>query len=414
LPLAAWLLCALLSAAPARSDDLLVGAIRWDNWTPDGPFNAAVLDPRTGADRTPFFAFRTATGEPALLGGTPETLDAEDAYAFAAGLDYWIFGYYPTTGSFGRDPAAMRRLDRALAVFASLPDRRGMRFAVQLNQSVPATDLPALAKEFSGYVAAPGYLRLADGTAPVFVYDIGKWRAALGEAGPRRFFADFSAAVRQASGVAIRLVLVGGGLEAMRPYLPPDGPFAAFTSYVNLPRNDGQGHPFAACAEAGRRFWAAARRLGVPFLPTVTTGWDYRPALAHPDQPKPRDPGAMWCEPASEAERQGLIRDAIAAAGPPGEAPMRGIVLYAWNELSEGGWLVPTVAEGTRRLATLRAALGRARRLPPLALRFPAERPAGAGWPCPPGLAPAGDAVGAPTEAERALFAGDWIVRRCR
>ena len=33
------------------------------------------------------------------------------------------------------------------------------------------------------------------------------------------------------------------------------------------------------------------------------------------------------------------------------------VIIYAWNEFDEGGWICPTISEGTNRLDAIRAAL---------------------------------------------------------
>jgi hypothetical protein len=44
-------------------------------------------------------------------------------------------------------------------------------------------------------------------------------------------------------------------------------------------------------------------------------------------------------------------------ASSPTSASAQTILVYAWNELAGGGWLVPTLSEGTAKLAGLRDAI---------------------------------------------------------
>jgi hypothetical protein len=41
----------------------------------------------------------------------------------------------------------------------------------------------------------------------------------------------------------------------------------------------------------------------------------------------------------------------------PDAARARAVLIYAWNEFDEGGWLCPTLSEGTARLDALRTVL---------------------------------------------------------
>ena len=108
-----------------------------------------------------------------------------------------------------------------------------------------------------------------------------------------------------------------------------------------------------------------------PFLPNVLMGWDYRPTLQFPDQLFGRQTNPDWCVPASDPELVNAVREAVQQSRTSSaDFPMRSIVLYAWNELSEGGWIVPTAREGTRRLEILSSALNRFRPPGKAVLRF--------------------------------------------
>jgi hypothetical protein len=43
----------------------------------------------------------------------------------------------------------------------------------------------------------------------------------------------------------------------------------------------------------------------------------------------------------------------------PDSAPSKAILIYAWNENDEGGWLVPTRGDGESRLQALSTPSGR-------------------------------------------------------
>jgi hypothetical protein len=40
----------------------------------------------------------------------------------------------------------------------------------------------------------------------------------------------------------------------------------------------------------------------------------------------------------------------------PAACPANAVILYAWNEFNEGGWLAPTRQEGTARLDAVKRA----------------------------------------------------------
>jgi hypothetical protein len=83
-------------------------------------------------------------------------------------------------------------------------------------------------------------------------------------------------------------------------------------------------------------------------VPLVNAGWDGRP----------RDYPGAWYEQATPSE----VADAVKAAldwnrENPKTARAQTVLVYAWNEYDEGGWLCPTKTEGDARLKALREML---------------------------------------------------------
>jgi hypothetical protein len=215
--------------------------------------------------------------------------------------------------------------------------------------------------------------------------------------------------------------------------------FDALSTYANPPGADDRPVPYARCAELARQFWARGRRLQANFLPTVTLGWDYRPILDSPELSVSRDPKGSWCEPASDADWATQIRLAVETAADSINEAFPSVIIYAWNEFAEGGWLAPTVGEGVRRLSAVSTALGRARADGRVELRWPARidssscdvrsvprtlRHAGpncaverdemtADWPCPPTMTAVQDELRMPSGTEALWHGGPWQIRTC-
>ena len=113
---------------------------------------------------------------------------------------------------------------------------------------------------------------------------------------------------------------------------------------------------------------------GQQLVPTVTTGWDPRPFL---ERPVPWYHGAAeanWIEPATPADIAAQLRAARDFVQAHPDATLaNSVLIYAWNENAEGGWIVPTLAEaraggGPLRLEAVRRVLR-------------PEAPADKGWP---------------------------------
>lgn len=414
-------LCALANISPAMAstraaaESLTVGVIRWDAWF----LESRHVKPLVAApERLPFFAL-DAKGKTILPGGTGPTIAAENIYARAAGIDYWLFAYYAPTGSYGRDPATIDRLNRGLEAFRRQPDRSGMRFALALQQTYPATDFDRLVEMIAPVLADRDYLRLADGSRSLFVSDLGDWEKTLGTAAKvQAFFTRLRDTLAKRIGAKVRLTAMTARTTAAATYVGADRPFAAFSSYALAPPNDGRALSAEQCAAIGADFWGRALALGQPFIPNVTLGWDMSPRLAFPDLAAGGSTTPGSCRPGSQAQLTAQIaaaRKAAIAGARGGHAP--GILLYAWNELTEGGWLVPTRSEGTRRIAALARALGRENRLTrEVTLSFPDDGDPRTpdDWPCPPGTRAAQDVAARPDEEMREIHAGRWTRRTCR
>ena len=119
------------------------------------------------------------------------------------------------------------------------------------------------------------------------------------------------------------------------------------------------GMAFAALAGAAERRWDAFREAGLRVLPWVTSGWDPRPRVEHPVSWTTVAPDA-WAQPGTPAEIAAHLERALAwTARYPATADANAVLIYAWNEFDEGGWLCPTLREGAARLDAIRRVLAR-------------------------------------------------------
>ncbi|MDX2263826.1 MAG: hypothetical protein NW215_02490 [Hyphomicrobiales bacterium] len=346
-------------AQALAEDRVLAGAIRWDNWRADSGMCDA-LDDSALQDRIPYYARRDAMGRLICEGDAPQTVAQDIAYARAAGIDYFIFGYYLETGSWRRDAKAAYALNSAYRAYLALPDRQGVKYALQFNWSFPPADIDEVSDEIVAAARHPDAVRGPTGALPVFMFtpDIERWAKGLGGVdGAAASLADIRRRVREATGAELYVVSMLFGIHKSAPIALDIG-FDAISTYANGTGAGGRAVPYGTCAAGARGFWAAGRKLEAGFLPTVTMGWDYRPELRLKKTTVQRDPNPSWCEPAEDAQWSQKIRDAVAeAAANARNERFRSIVFYAWNEFNEGGWISPTKGEGDRRIRVLARAL---------------------------------------------------------
>ena len=337
-------------------DHVAVGAIRWDGWHTDGAVGAAVrksLTPPEWRYRLPFFAKVEGDGGFALNGDTPEVMEAEIAAAKTARLDYWAFLAYGEN-----DP-----MTRGLQLYLASPHRADVGFCI-ISETAhwQRANAAALAERFGKLMAEPGYHRVA-GDRPLFYFlhhqteGIEKnWGgpagfrdavSALKAAAKARGLADPYCAVMTYDVNAAKALVEAAGLDAISAYAFQRGDLRA---------------PYAKLTGDLERFWEIQRATGKSVIPLAMAGWDRRPRVQNP-VPWEHFGGDMekYYECATPDEVAAHVAAAAKWTHEHREmCPAQAVIIYAWNEFDEGGWLCPTLTEGDARAR----ALGRALRVP--------------------------------------------------
>ncbi len=96
-------------------------------------------------------------------------------------------------------------------------------------------------------------------------------------------------------------------------------------------------HDYSLLVEAHKKEWKGNETQ--PYIPEVTVGWDKRP-WENKDGSGRQD----WYFPRSPEKFKSFLTDAITWMDehPTQTTRERVVLIYAWNELGEGGYLVPT------------------------------------------------------------------------
>lgn len=349
------LISALTCAEPA-SHRPIVGAIRWDAW--HGPASDVgrtvekTLAPKHWHYRLPFYG--KVIGETAVeaRGNTQEIMDQEIAYAHAAGLDYWAFVVYPEEHA----------LSLGLKLYLSSAHKSDIHFCLNLQGGWEGrgglSAWPDKVRRYVSHFQEPTYQTVMDGRPLVYLYSV------EGLVGPGRFetWEDARAAFdrlradARAAGTGNPYIVAQGwspdllkeqtyrlGLDAIGAYASNAGAKAA---------------PYSELAAHTERWWDTFKATGREVVPLATAGWDMRPRVETPvpwveggdieqyyETPKPHELAAhlgnavKWCKGNADA------------------AMAQAVLIYAWNEFDEGGWICPTLSEGTARLDAIREVL---------------------------------------------------------
>ncbi len=331
-----------------------LGAIRWDAWFgAKGVPGMAVeksLGPSRWHDRLPTCAEIVGPDSVRIACDSVEQMALEIDQAAAAGVDFWAFAAYADS-----DPMSL-----GLRTYLRAPNRKKIGFAMltgldtwgdKRNHSDAVARYVRLARE-------PGYQRTADGRPLIFVGFAPETMIETrfgGRASLRAIFDEFRARVRQDGSATPYMILLERdvargagllqdlGLDAISAYTVADGTVRE-GSYLQL-------------AQLAEGFWARVADAGLPLVPLAMTGWDRRPRVMNP---VPWEGGRyseeqmlrFFAQP-TPTELQAHLTAALKRAQTPAVAS-RAVLVYAWNEFDEGGWLAPTRGGGSTRLGALR------------------------------------------------------------
>jgi hypothetical protein len=308
----------------------LVGAIRWDAWS-GGEVTAQVertLGPEKYHDRLPWFAEVLDAQTVRIAGDSPEIMAREIACAAEAGVDYWAFLLYPEEMS----------MSAALTRYLASPERRRVDFCLILHNAfgVCEAEWPRERDRAIALLQEPGYQTVLGNRPLVFAFQV-QFQGAF----PLDRFAEFRQAADQA-GLDPYYVYMGwdpaGDFAAQAPL-----GFDAVSAYAM-----GSAHATFAelvdAVEAG--YWQRAAQAQVPYVPMVTTGWNKDPRKDHPvSWELGQDYHTQQGFPAVATPQEiaaHLARALTFVQEHPAECAANAVILYAWNEYDEGGWLAPT------------------------------------------------------------------------
>lgn len=222
------------------------------------------------------------------------------------------------------------------------------------------------------YFAQPNYLQV-DGAPYFSIYELGTFIKGMGGIAAAREALDRLRHKAQAHGFRdVHLNAIVWGMQLLPSEMQLTNPteivtqlgFASVGSYAWIHHFDLNAHgfptvPYAAALEANAQVWHEQQRTyPVPYYPNVTMGWDSSPRTAQSDAFAPR--GYPWLAvldgntPAAFAQalqRAKTFLDASTAATPL-------LTINAWNEWTEGSYLLPDTAHGTAYLEAIRATFG--------------------------------------------------------
>ncbi len=367
-----------------------VGVIRWDyGWGRFGSqgtggawdyqFNLIDKNNRVNskwASRWPFYTDTSAEypislrEEIAATTGTPRipsTIEQENRYAKDAGISYWAFVYYGLlTGSDQGDYG----LNRYKTSNSYKP-----QYALILGwYDQPYVDKSTQRAMIVTEMQSSTYYKLANGQPLLYLLD-SSWGTPLGIA---EINAISNAYANSNGGVRPYLVYQANTGNTKPTNLSVDActTYASIDPQTSLPPNStveqaasAPARPYLQLASAGvqiRDSWVAS--LCEP-VPPIMAGWDPSPRWVRFSQGSggfnglipPGNPAGDRYEIPTTTELNNHLFDAIQWVRTRPSSSPKTVLIYAWNEFDEGGWLAPRYNNGaapdTSRLDAVKRAI---------------------------------------------------------
>jgi hypothetical protein len=331
----------------------LIGAIRWDAWIPG---NDALhwVDPSIYGNynhRRPFYGWFIA----GIDDQTEKTImDQEIDYAADYNLDYWAFDWYPELEQDPNQRKIMKPFNHYMA--SSKKNRIKFAFIVQSDWAScdwvfcpngswslwESTFVPYFVQKFQD----PQYVKVSGNRPLVFSFN------------------DKSSISRQRLQILRdRTIAVGLG----DPYIVDNNMNIDSARSHGLQSVTSYGPSGATPGtDSGRQCWQAqvdtdtanwGPHTGLDSLPGLTPVNDPRPRINWTD-PNGRREYNIWVDQPTYGQWESHVKSAVdwIAQHPDNTASPGAVLIYAWNEIDEGGpGIVPTGQEGTKYLEAIKA-----------------------------------------------------------
>lgn len=327
------------------ADRPVVGAIRWDAWHGKkglpGQAVETSLGPQRWHFRLPFFATVVSDHEVRIDGASQAVVEREIGYARKAGLDYWAFVAYEPEDA----------MSLGLKFYLSSPHKHDIHFCL----TVEAGRLRAMIQRIVRAMGDESYQKVLQDRPLLYLGFVrNETITTLKEA------LDTLKAEARKSGAGNPYIVIMDFRPERGRQLADDLGCDAISAYAT--NGGGSGAPYADLARYTELFWKRCKETGVPVVPIVMSGWDRRPRVEHPvPWEKYQKPGAgieQYYQAATPRELAAHLGNALNwVAQNPDAARAKAVIIYAWNENDEGGWLVPTLSEGAARLDAIQAVL---------------------------------------------------------
>jgi hypothetical protein len=342
-----------LAHAQKANNKPVVGAIRWDAWYYGNDTDtitsilAKNLKPKEFRNRLPFFAKEIGKDSLYINGSSQEVMDKEISYAKTCALDYWAFVTYTEEG-----------LRLGLQTYLNSKHRADINFCLIIEQGRFRHSNTGFINHMIKMMKEPGYQTVLD-NRPLLYFGfidsadvIKNWGSFLQM---KTTLDSVRNIIAEAGHGNPYLVIMDFDAKKGRQWSDSLGG-NALSSYVaqkNSPRAS-----YKKLTEEAEQFWNECKATGSQVVPICDAGWNPKPRIDNVSIWSKYYPKETYYDHASPEELAAHIQKGLewTIANKPSCAAQC-ILIYAWNEFDEGGWLCPTIGNNTERIDAARGVL---------------------------------------------------------
>lgn len=296
-----------------------------ETWAKNAPSNSSKRLAEEFGEREPVWGWRD---------DAQEIMERQIDLAADNGIEFFLFCWYWRDNGGPINPSAIESLSlhTSMNLYLKAKNKNRIKFGLLVanhqGSEIKGTENWGKATEFwMKYFNDPQYVKV-DGKPLVVIFNSG---------GCDNDAIAKMQEVSKAQGLNQGLSIAGCGNVA-------DKNFGYKTHYNMNPGYTAghEAHKYSELIDSHKKNWVGTEKQ--PYIPEVTVGWDKRP---WEDKSGKGTGGAKegWYFPnRTTKEFKGFLTDAITwmDGHPTQTTKERYVLIYAWNELGEGGYLVPT------------------------------------------------------------------------
>lgn len=295
-------------------------------WTKNAPTHLTKRLVEEFPEREPVWGWRN---------DSQEIMERQIDLAAENGVDFFLFCWYWRDNQGRLNEKAIDELPHhtSLKLYLNARNKKKIKFALLVanhagSEIIGTENWQAAIKYWAPYLKDKQYVK-ADGKPLIVLFGTGD------EAINNEQLAAMQAAVKK-EGFSSGISIAGCGSQARKK-----AGFTHTTHYNVIPgyASGSEEHKYQELVDATKAQWSGTTYQ--PYIPLLTAGWDKRPW----EGPDGLDQAEGWYYPDRTPEQfKQFLEDAVQwmKDHPTQTSKERLVLVYAWNELGEGGYLVPT------------------------------------------------------------------------